>query len=364
MPPTARRQFLKHAAATGAGLAAAGTFPAIAQDTRELKMVTSWPKNFPGLGTAAARFARRIEQASGGRYRVREFAGGELVHPLKCHDAVQEGTADLYHSADYYYQGKHRAYAFVTSVPFGMTPDEVNAWLFHGGGLDLWDEIGAGFGIKHLPCGNTGPQAGGWFRDPIESLDDLKGLKLRTPGFGGDIFTALGATVVTLAGAEILPALEAGTLDAAEWVGPWNDLAFGLHQVAKHYYFPGFQEPSAVISLGISRRFWDELSEADQALFETCATAENSFNLAEFNSHNADALRTLVAEHAVQVRQYPDEVIRALGDAAREVLATVADSDPLAGKVYDSFMGFRDNIRNWTQISELAALEKRDVIGW
>ena len=168
-----RRDFLKGVAATGA-VAAASTIgaPAIAQDVKELKMVTSWPKNFPGLGTAPARFAQRLEAISGGRFKVKIFAGGELVHPLKCHDAVQEGTADLYHSADYYYQGKLKGYAFFTAVPFGFRPDEIDAWIHHGGGQEIWDEIGAEFGIKHLPCGNSGSQMGGWFNKPMNTLEE------------------------------------------------------------------------------------------------------------------------------------------------------------------------------------------------
>ncbi len=359
-----RRRFLQGTAAVGTAAAAGFAAPAIAQDVRELKMVTSWPKNYPGLGTSAERFAQRLELASGGRFRVRVFAGGELVHPLKAHDAVQEGTAELYHSADYYYTGKHKAYSFFTAVPFGLTPNETYAWLHFGGGQALWDEVGAEFGIKHLSCGNTGPQAAGWFREPIESLDDLKGLKMRTPGLGGEIFTALGATVVTLAGGEILPALEAGTIDAAEWVGPWNDLAFGLYRIAPNYYFPGYQEPSAVLSLGINRQFWDSLSESDQMLFQLCAWSETLVDMAEFDANNAAALRTLVNEHGVQVREFPDEVIVALGEAAREVLTDVAGSDDLTQRVHDSYMAFRSNTLGWDRVSSLATLRGRELIGW
>ncbi len=239
-----RRKFIKAAGVTAAAGTTALAAPAIAQGIQEWKMVMSWPKGFPGLGTAAQNFANRLEVAMDGKVKVKLFGGGELVPALKCLDALQEGTADLYHSADYYYVGKSKAYAFFCSVPFGMTVAESDAWMHHGGGQKLWDELSAQFGVKPFLGGNTGVQMGGWFRKEMKTIEDFKGLKMRIPGLGGDVIRALGGTPVTLAGAEILPALQAGTVDAAEWVGPWNDLAFGLYKVAKYYYHPGFHEPS------------------------------------------------------------------------------------------------------------------------
>jgi len=321
-----RRSFIKKAgigvtAAAAAPLAA----PAIASDVKHLKMVTSWPKNFPGLGTAANRFAQRVEKASGGRFRIRVYAGKELVHPLKCLDAVQEGTAELYHSADYYYKGKDMGFAFYSAVPFGFTANEMNAWLYHGGGQKLWDELGAGFGVKGLPCGNSGVQMGGWFRKPVNTIEDFKGLKMRMPGLGGDVLNAIGATALTLAGAEIMPALQAGTIDATEWVGPWNDLAFGFYKVTKHYYYPG---------------------------------------LAEFNANNGAALNTLIQKHGVQLHEFSDEIFKAFGEASKDVLAKAGESSPMAKKIYKSFMDFKKRVQGWTEISDVAYANKRKLVKW
>ncbi|MGI9302226.1 MAG: TRAP transporter substrate-binding protein [Gammaproteobacteria bacterium] len=354
-----RRDLLK---AGGAVAASAVAAPAIAQDTKELKMVTSWPKDFPGLGTAARRFGERLEAASGGRFKVKLFAGGELVHPLKCHDALQEGTADLYHSADYYYQGKVKGYAFFCAVPFGFRAAEMDAWIYHGGGQELWDEMGAQFGVKHLMCGNTACQMGGWFKKPMKSLEDFKGLKMRIPGLGGDVIKALGGTSVTLAGSEIMPALEAGTVDATEWVGPYNDLAFGFYKVVKNYHYPGFHEPGTMLGLGIRKKLWDGLSKSDQELFRVCAAAENSYDLAEFNAKNAQALDTLVSKHGVKVHEFSDEIFKGMGEASRDVLATAGATDPMSKKIYESFLAFRKIAVGWSALSDQAYMQKRSLV--
>ncbi len=360
-----RRSFLKNAGlATGAAAASTLAAPAIAKQVKHLKMVMSWPKNFPGLGTSAARFAKRIETASDGRYKITLYAGGELVHPLKCLDAVQEGTADLYHSAEYYYQGKMKAFSFFAAVPFGFRPDEMDAWIHHGGGQQLWDEVSAQFGVKPFACSNTGSQMGGWFKKPIRTVEDFKGLKMRIPGLGGDVIKALGGTSVTLAGSEILPALQAGTIDATEWVGPWNDLAFGIYKIVKHYYYPGFHEPGTVLSLGVSKKLYDGMSAGDRALFEACATAENNFGLAEFNANNSAALDTLVSKHGVELHEFSDGIFKAAGAAARDVLASAGAADPLTKKVYDSFMTFRKNAVSWSRISDQAYMQKRGLVSF
>ncbi len=356
-----RRSFIKStgvAAIAATGIAA----PTIATaKTTRLKMVTSWPKNFPGLGTAAARFAKRIEEASDGRYKIRVYAGNELVHPLKCLDAVQEGTAELYHSADYYYKGKTPAFAFYSAVPFGFTATEMDAWIHHGGGQQLWDELSADFGVKPFPCSNTGVQMGGWFKKPITSLADLKGLKMRMPGLGGDVLNALGGNAITLGGSEIMPALQAGTIDATEWVGPWNDLAFGFYKVVKNYMYPGFHEPGTTLSLGISRKFWDKLSKADQAMFTACAYAENNYGYAEFTAHNGRALETLVKKHGVNVFEMPDDVFKAIGAASADVLSSAGKKDAISGKVYNSFLKFHRDVTNWTALADQAYANKRSL---
>ena len=359
-----RRKFLTGAAVAGASAVAASSLPkpAIAQGIKELKMVTSWPKNFPGLGTAATRYGKRIEDASGGRYKVRVYAAGELVHALKCLDAVQEGTAELYHSAEYYYQGKDKAFAFYAAVPFGFTANEQDAWIHHGGGQQLWDELGAGFGVKTLPCGNTGVQMGGWFRKEVNSIEDFKGLKMRMPGLGGAVLNAVGATALTLAGGEIMPALEAGTIDATEWVGPWNDLAFGFYKVTKQYYYPGFHESGTTLSLGISKKFWDGLGKGDQAIFQNAALAENNYGYAEFNANNAVALDTLVNKHGVQVHEFSDEIFKSFGKAAGDVLSDAGASSPIAKKVYESFLAFHKNVTRWSELSDASYIRKRALV--
>jgi len=337
--------------------------PALSKGVKELRMVTSWPKGFPGLGTAADRFAERIEKTTEGRYRIKVFAGGEIVHPLKCNDAVQEGTADLYHSADYYYQGKSKAYNFFTAVPGGFTTTEMDAWIQWGGGQELWDEVGAQFGVKHLPGSNSGMQEGGWFRKPITSVEDFKGLKMRIPGLGGAVIKALGGTSVTLAGSEILPALQAGTIDATEWVGPWNDLAFGFYKVVKNAYYPGIHEPGSMLSIGIGKNLWDGMSDTDRAIFESCALAENDHGYAEFTAHNQSALETLQEKHGVVYRPFPPDVFKAMAEAARDVVADVGNnSDDLTKKVYDSYAAFRKTVTQWSRVSDQSYYQYRDLV--
>ncbi len=356
-----RRSFLKKSGAAVAGVATTSALaaPAIAQDKKELKMVMSWPKGFPGLGTAAARFGKRLTEASGGKYTVKLFGGGELVHPLKCLDALQEGTADLYHSAEYYYQGKVKAYAFFAAVPFGFRPDEMDAWIHYGGGQKLWDELSAQFNVKPFVCGNTGSQMGGWFKKPIKSVEDFKGLKMRIPGLGGDVIKALGGTSVTLGGAEIMPSLQSGAIDATEWVGPYNDLAFGFYKVTKHYHYPGFHEPGTVLSLGVRKNLYDKLPKSDQALIEACALAENNYDLAEFNANNSAALETLVKKHGVKVHEFSDEIFKEAGKAAKDVIAKAGAADPLTKKVYESFMKFRKVALDWSKLSDQSYMRKR-----
>lgn len=354
-----RRSFIKTAGLASGAAATALAAPAIAQGKLELKCVTSWPKNFPGLGTAPEKFAERINKVTEGRITIKVFAGGELVPALKCNDAVQEGTADMYHSADYYYVGKLKGYAFFTAVPFGFTPNEIDAWIQYGGGQALWDEVGAQFGIKHLPAGNSGSQMGGWFRKKLESVEDFKGLKMRIPGLGGEVINALGGTSVTLAGSEILPALQAGTVDGAEWVGPWNDLAFGFYKVTKFYHWPGFHEPGSMLGFGIGTKVWEGLSDSDKTLFESTALAVNNLTLSDFNANNTAALETLIDQHGVELVEFSDDIYKAFGAAAKDVLAAAGNADPLTKKVYDSFMDFRKKALVWTKLSDQGYTNKR-----
>ncbi len=361
-----RRKFLKSSvaatAAIGVTAVAAMPKPALAGRAKRLRMVTSWPKNYPGLGMMAKRFAKRVETVSGGRYKIKLYAGGELVSPVKCLDAVQEGTAHMYHSAEYYYRGKDEGFGFMTSVPFGLTANEMDAWVQHGGGQKLWDELSAQFGVKALACGNTGSQMGGWFRKPIKTLEDFKGLKMRIPGLGGLVLNELGGSAQLLGGKDILPALQAGTIDATEWVGPWNDMAFGFYKILKHYQFPGFHEPGPTLSLGLSKKFWDGLSKDDQELFRVCALAENNYSLAEYNAKNSAALKVLVEKHGVKLHEFSDEIYKALGHASKDVIAKAGASSAASKKIYKSYSDFRKTSLDWSAHSDASYMAKRSLV--
>jgi len=349
-----RRTFLKGAGLAGVAAATAISAPAIAQDKRQLKMVTTWPKNFPGLGTGAQRLADLITQATDGRITVKLYAAGELVPPFEAFDAVSQGTADMYHGAEYYWQGKSKAFNFFTSVPFGLTATENNAWIYHAGGQELWDELSADFNIKPLMAGNTGVQWGGWFNKEMNTVDDFKGLKMRMPGLGGEVMRRLGAAAVALPGGEIFQALQSGTIDATEWVGPWNDLAFGFYKITKYYYWPGFHEPGSTLSCGINKDVWESFSKNDQSLITSCAAAENDYMFAEFNARNSDALDTLINEHGVQVRRMSNDMLNAIGVKSGEVMAEVADEGGITRKVYDSFINFRKKAISFNKLSDQA----------
>jgi len=347
-----RRSFIK---AAGVGTAAASlAAPAIAQNKQVVRMVTTWPRNFPGLGTGAQRVADRITASSGGRIEVKLFAAGELVPPFESFDAVATGAAEMYHGADYYWQGKHKAYNFFTAVPMGFTAQELQAWVHFGGGRELWDELGGNFGVKGFLAGNTGPQMGGWFRNPITSLDDMKGLKMRMPGLGGEVLRAIGANAVALPGGEIFPALQAGTIDATEWVGPYNDLAFGFYKVLKNYMYPGFHEPGSGLAVGINQAWFDKLDAADKAMIEACCTAENDVTLAEFNARNGESLDRLINKEGVNLVEFPKEVFDEIARASETVVAAVGDGDDLGKRVFESYHKFRAQIMPWTKLADEA----------
>ncbi len=308
---------------------------------RELKLVTTWPKNFPGLGMAPERLAKRITEMTDGELDVKVFAAGELVPPFESFDAVSTGAADMYHGAEYYWQGKAKAFNFFTTVPFGMTAIEQQAWIYHMGGQELWDELSGQFNIKPFMCANTGNQMGGWFNKEISSLDDFRGLKMRIPGLGGEVLRRLNATAVSLPGGEIFQALQSGAIDATEWVGPWNDLAFGFYKVAKYYYYPGFHEPGAQLAIGINLDTWQSLSQSQQAIVQQACAAENDFSLAEFSAKNAQALKTLVDEHGVQLRRMPNDILKEIGRVSGQVVKEIAQEDDLSKRIYHSYMNAR-----------------------
>ena len=348
----------------GSASAFALATPALSQGRQQIRLVTTWPRDFPGLGTGAQRLADRITQTSGGRLEIKLFAAGEMVKAFDSFDAVANGDAEMYHAADYYWQSKHKAFNFFTSVPLGLTSKELNAWIFFGGGQELWDSLSGQFGVKPLLAGNTGVQMGGWYRNPIASLDDLKGLKMRMPGLGGATLRELGAEAISLPGGEIFAAIQDGRIDATEWVGPYNDKAFGLHKMLKTYMYPGFHEPGTSVTLGINRKWWDGLTESDRLLVSACADAENDMMIAEYNANNGADMRQLIADHDVKVLPFPQDVWQAFADTGDAVVADVAKEDLLGARVYASYSKFRRSVAGWSEISEQAFLRARaDALG-
>ncbi|HAD45978.1 MAG TPA: ABC transporter substrate-binding protein [Alcanivorax sp.] len=338
--------------------------PAKAADNevREWKLVTAWPKNYPGLGTGANRFAERVTAMSGGRLTIKVHGAGELVPAMGVFDAVRDGSAEMGHSASYYWKGKHPATPFFTAVPFGLTAQELNSWVNFGGGQELWDELYGEFGLKPLPCGNSGTQMAGWFRKEINSLEDIKGLKIRAPGLAGEVMQRIGATPVQMPGGEVFTSMQTGALDAADWVGPYNDLTFGLHKVAKYYYYPGWQEPGAMLEMMINKEKWDALPEDLQAIVKSAAEAENQHIYDEFTARNAEALKQLVNEHGVELRRLPDEVLEALEKTSQEAVEDLVAGNDQARRIYESYRDFRDSVMPYIAVAEQSALNVRSTV--
>jgi TRAP-type mannitol/chloroaromatic compound transport system substrate-binding protein len=330
-------------------------------ETIEWKMVTTWPKNFPGLGTGANNLADLIGTMSGGRIKVKVYGAKELVGALEIFDAVSRGTAEMGHGAAYYWKGKTRAAQFFAAVPFGLTAQEMNSWLYHGGGMELWEEVYAEFGLIPGAAGNTGVQMGGWFNREINSVDDLKGLKMRIPGLGGEVLKRAGGTPVLLPGGEIFPSLQSGAIDATEWVGPYNDMAFGLHKAAKYYYYPGWHEPGTTLESFINKEAFEKLPEDLQVIVRSAIRVANQDMLADFTAKNNRALEQLVNEHGVELRQFPDEVLKEIKTLSDAVVSEEAAKDPMSQKVFESFVKFRDQATKWHAVSEQAYLNARSL---
>lgn len=345
-----------------AGVAAAFPTPAIGQGIRELKLVTSWPKGLPGLGTSAERIAQLITAGSGKRIQVKVFGAGEMVSAFEAFDAVSAGVADMYHAAEYYWEAKSPGFSFFAAVPFGLTADEMAAWIHFGGGQALWDELAAGFGVKALPSTNTGVQPGGWFTKEVRGPESYKGLRYRMPGLGGEVLRRLGAVVVALPGGEIIPALKSGAIDASEWVGPWNDVVLGLHKVSKYYYYPGFHEPGTVLSTGINKKLWDSLTSEDRNLITLVAAAEYTTSLAEFNANNAKTLQDLSNDKSIEIRKFDDTLLMALGKASLDVVAEIGQKDPMTRRIYNSYSAFRERSARWAELADRGFLNARHMI--
>jgi TRAP-type mannitol/chloroaromatic compound transport system substrate-binding protein len=333
-----------------------GPSPTESEQRFSWKMVTTWPPNFPGLGTGANTLARYIQEASGGRIQIRVYAAGELLPAFEIFDAVSRGSADMGHGAAYYWRGKTEAAQFFAGIPFGFNAHEMNAWLYYGGGLELWHEVYAPFNLVPFPAGNTGVQMGGWFKKPVNSIDDLKGLKMRIPGLGGEVLKRAGGTPVNLPGSEIFTALQTGSIDATEWVGPYNDVAFGLNEAARYYYYPGWQEPGPTMECFINKDAWNQLPEDLQAVVKVAAEAANLDMMAEFTARNAGALAQLAADDSVEIRPFPESVLAGLKKLTAEVIEGLAAKDETVAKVWASYQEFMGPSRDWQRISEQAIL--------
>jgi TRAP-type mannitol/chloroaromatic compound transport system substrate-binding protein len=331
------------------------------QKTYEWKMVTTWPKNFPGLGTGANNVARLINEMSGGRIKVKVYGAGELVGAFEVFDAVSAGNAQLGHAGAYYWKGKIPSAAFFSSVPFGLTANEMNAWLYYGGGMELWEEAYKPFGLIPNPAGNSGTQMGGWFNKEINSVKDLEGLKMRIPGLGGEVLKRAGGVPVTLPGGELFPSMQSGALDATEWVGPYNDLAFGFYKAAKYYYTPGWHEPGTTMECMINEKAFNELPADLQSIVRNAMKVANLEMLAEYTARNQQALQTLIHKHNVELRQFPDDVLQALKTLAEQVVEEEAQKDALSAKVWASQKAFRDQVVKWTEVSEQAYIRARSL---
>ena len=327
--------------------------------TFEWKMVTSWPRDFPGLGTGASRLAESIGKLSNGRLKIKVYGANELVPAFEVFDAVQQRTAEMGHSAPYYWKGKAPAAQFFAGIPFGMTAQELHGWIYYGGGLELWQEVYAPHGLVPFLACNTGPQMGGWFNHEINTVADLKGLKMRIPGLGGEILRRAGGTPVNIPGAELFTALQTGTIDATEWVGPYNDLAFGLFRAAKYYYYPGWHEPGSGLECTINQEAWNSLPADLQAIVRVACQAAVLDCLSEFTYNNGIALKTLTDKHGVELRRFPDEVLSHLGAIRDDVMREMAAETELMGRIYASFQAYQEIVNPWTAISERALLNLR-----
>ena len=356
-----RRTFLSGTTALSAAAVTTFPSPSIAKRVRSLKMVTSWPKGSSGLDSTARRLARLITEASDGRLTVTVYGAGEFVDAFEIFDAVSAGIADMYHSADYYWQSKAPAFSFFAAVPFGLTAIEASAWIHRGGGQALWDELSGQFNIKPLLALNTGVQMGGWFTKEVTSIESWKGLRYRIPGIGGEVIKRLGAIVVNLPGGDIVSSMLSGAIDAAEWVNPWLDLNYGLHKAAKYYYYPGFHEPGAAVTLGINKKLWETFTQSEQRLIEVAAAAEYNLSLTDFTYENGLALQTLIKKHGVEVRKFSDPILEVLGRVSGEVLAELGNSDPLTRRVYESFIKNRRSLMKWGEISDRAFYNARSL---
>ncbi len=314
------------------------------------KMVTTWPKNFPGLGAGAEKIAKWISSMSGGRLKIKLYAAGELVPAFEVFDSVSRGVADMGHGAAYYWAGKLPEAQFFAAVPFGLNGVEMGGWINHGGGQALWDKLYAPFNLRPFAAGNTGAQMGGWFNRIIKTKKDFRGLKIRMPGMGGEVLRRFGATPVSLPGGDIFQALRSGTIDATEWVGPYNDLAFGFYKATKYYYWPGWHEPGTVLELIVNRKKYEKLPEDLKKMIKYASKAAYEEMMSEFITRNSEALFQLVNKHGVKLKRFSNDFLKAAGVTSREVVNELAEHSSSSRKIYNSYSSFRKSSLKWNTI--------------
>lgn len=357
-----RRNFIKTASIAAAGSAAllngcssekSGEAPAVQSAKKvEWKLVTSWPPNFPIFHELLVKLSDWVKEMSNGNFTIQVYGGGELVPPLEAFDAVSQGVAEIGHSAAYYWAGKAPAAQLFTGVPFGMNTQQTNAWLYYGGGIDLWKEVYEPFNLIPFPSGNTGAQMGGWFNKKINSVSDFRGLKIRIPGLGGKVLSKAGAATILSPASELYTNLERGVLDALEWVGPYHDYVMGFHQVARYYYYPAWHEPTGCCDLFVNKSAFNKLPSGYQSMIEIAARALNITMISLFEERNSEYLYKLKQEGKVEFIKFPDEVISGLKKHSDEVLNELINSDRLSKKVFESYMAFQKKINPWTDMIE------------
>ena len=369
MENNTRRSFLKRSLQAGAASLALSTpflntgcskpsseqsaAPAIQKDRKfQWKLLTTWPPTLPVLQDGPKLFAEWVREMSEGQLEIQVYGGGELVPALEAFDAVRQGTAEIGHGASYYWAGKVPAAQFFAAVPFGMNPQQMNAWLISGEALELWEEVYAPFNLLPLPGGNTAMQMGGWFNKEINSVNDLKGLKMRIPGLGGKVISKAGGSAILSAGGEIYTNLERGVIDATEWIGPYHDYMMGFYKVARYYYYPGWHEPGTNLEFFINKGAFSKLPPDLQQIVRNAAARVHHWMLCEFESQNNVYLQKLVNEEKVDLRPFPDEVLEQFRAYSAEVIDEIVGSDAQSKKVYDAYTSFRNQITPWADISE------------
>lgn len=355
-----RRKFVRKAAIAAAGGAVlsgcasdSGNGAAAVQTRPRLnwRIASSFPRSLDTIFGAAEVLAERVAELTSDRFRIRAFPAGEMVPFDQVLETVQKGTVQMGHSASYYFTGMNPALAFDCTVPFGLKARQFNAWAYHGGGMDLLRRMFADFNVINFPGGNTGVQMGGWFRQPVGGLSDLRGLKMRIPGMGGRVMAEMGVNVQVISGGEIYPSLERGAIDATEWTGPYDDEKLGFHQVAKNYYYPGWWEPGPNLSFYVNLDAWNGLPSDYKAALATAAAEANVDMVADYDAKNPPALDRLVAE-GVTLRPFPDDIMRRAHEVAFELMENDAAADPLYRELFDSSMSFLESSNRWLQTAE------------